>query len=55
MPEERSPRPANVDPDDATPNDAGALEGTPTPFEDVEDVPSPEERLEERAKREAGD
>jgi hypothetical protein len=55
-PEERSPRPADVDPEDATPNDAGAPEGTPSPFKGPDEDPtSPEERLDERAKREAGD
>jgi hypothetical protein len=53
MPEERSPRPADVDPEDATPSEGGAPGGAPAPFEGVdEDVTSPEERIEERAKRE---
>jgi hypothetical protein len=56
MPEERSPRPADVDPEDATPTDAGTPEGTPSPLQGVdEDVTSPEERLDERARRERDD
>jgi len=52
MTDDRSPRPADVSPEDATPNDAGAPEGTPTPLEDAPDVKGPEERLDERLKRE---
>ena len=56
MQEERSRRPAHVDPEDATPSEGAAPEGTPTPFKGVdEDVTSPEERLDERAKRESED
>jgi hypothetical protein len=55
MQEERNPA-IDIGPDDATPNDAGAPEGTPSPFKGVdEDVTSPEERLDEQAKREADD
>jgi hypothetical protein len=55
MHEERKPG-AHIDLDDATPSDAGAPEGTPSPFKGVdEDVTSPEERLDEQAKREADD
>ena len=52
MSEERSPRPADVDPEDATPNDAGGPAGVPSPLEGVdEDVTSAEERLEQEEER----
>ncbi len=53
MPEERSPKPADVDPEDATPNDAGLPDGPPSPLKGPDEDPKgPEERLDERAKRE---
>jgi len=42
-----------VSPEDATPNDATGPEGTPSPLKGPdEDVKGPEERLDERSKRE---
>jgi hypothetical protein len=53
VPEERSPKPADVDPEDATPNDAGLPDGPPSPLKGPDEDPKgPEERLDERAKRE---
>ena len=55
MPEKRNPG-IEIDADDATPNDAGAPAGTPTPFKGPdEDVTGPEEHLDEQSKREADD
>jgi hypothetical protein len=48
--EERSPRPADVDPEDATPNDAGAPAGVPSPLKGPDEDPKgPEKRLDEES------
>ena len=50
MQEERSPKPADVGPEDATPNDAGAPDELPAALKGPDEDPKgPEKRLDEES------